>query len=669
MLRDRKNLFISDTGLLKRKCESHEQLVLPQVMKDTIYEQLHINMGHLGPDRVFELARQRVYWPGMHREIADFISNRCQCLARKKPRVLPQAPMQSIITSAPMDLVAFDYLHLEKSSGGYEYIMIISDHFTRYTQAYATRNKSSVTAAKCFYDDFVLKFGLPGKILHDQGREWENKLFDDLRKLSGVHDLRTTPYHPQTNGLVERMNSTVLQMLRTLTGEEKKKWHSSLSKMMHAYNCTKHDSTGFSPFYLMFGSHPRIPMDFMLGEDEQRQTKPKLYTKYAEEWEARMKIAYEIANQRSINSKEYQKARKDKRRLALPLAIGDRVLAKNVETGGPGKLRSYWQDNVYIVKDVKENGVVYTIVREEDGKGTWTVHRNMLTPCEHLIIDEPVDVDTGLAKRVTRSSRSSPAVEQNEECNSSSDSDDELSFLPALSALSETAAIPTTEPTTDEKSDLTTNEELLTVSRGMMSSTNGENETTKGTTEPTTDEQNDLTTNEELLTLSREMISSTNGENEATKATTMPSKTSKEMIILQAEMPSADNECTSSETLQEPAVIDDDNGAASSANSEDEDSISTESNEKPEDQQLEEEGRRRRSIESRLNCLRERRKLREERGSETQVDILLNKWRKKCDQLKQAKDGTTANTVLPVTSTPRQSTRVKKAPDLFVPTF
>ena len=103
-------------------------------------------------------------------------------------------------------------------------------------------------------------------------------------------------------------------------------------------------------------------MDFMLGEDEQRQTKPKLYTKYAEEWEARMKIAYEIANQRSINSKEYQKARKDKRRLALPLAIGDRVLAKNVETGGPGKLRSYWQDYVYIINDVKENGVVYTIV-------------------------------------------------------------------------------------------------------------------------------------------------------------------------------------------------------------------------------------------------------------------------------------------------------------------
>ena len=95
------------------------------------------------------------------------------------------------------------------------------------------------------------------------------------------------------------------------------------------------------------------------------------------------------------------------------MAIGDRVLVKNVETGGLGKLRSYWQDNVYIVKDVKEK--VLVIVQEEDGRGTWTVHHNMLTPCEHLIIDEPVDVDTGLAKRVTRSSKRSPAVEQERE--------------------------------------------------------------------------------------------------------------------------------------------------------------------------------------------------------------------------------------------------------------
>ena len=186
------------------------------------------------------------------------------------------------------------------------------------------------------------------------------------------------------------MNRTVLQMLRTLTDAEKTKWHNSLSKVIHAYNCTKHDSTGYSPFFLLFGRHPRIPIDLMLGDTVQSHG-PKLYTKYAKEWEEQMHLAYEIANQRSIEHKEYDKARRNKGRLAQPLMIGDRVLAKNVETGGPGKLRSYWQDEVYVVKDVKENGVVYTVAKEKDGSGVWTVHRKMLFPCEHLILEE---VDT-----------------------------------------------------------------------------------------------------------------------------------------------------------------------------------------------------------------------------------------------------------------------------------
>ena len=83
-------------------------------------------------------------------------------------------------------------MHLEKSSGGYEYILVIVDHFTRFAQAYPTKN-----------NDFVLRFGFPAKILHDQGREFENKLFHQLERLSEVQRLRTTPYHPQTNGKAE----------------------------------------------------------------------------------------------------------------------------------------------------------------------------------------------------------------------------------------------------------------------------------------------------------------------------------------------------------------------------------------------------------------------------------------------------------------------------------
>lgn len=218
-----------------------------------VLKELHDKMGHLGSDRVLHLARERFYWPRMQSDVELDVKHLCRCVKQKPPRLKTRAPLQPIIRSLPFELVSIDFLHLEKSSGGFEYILVIVDHFTRYAQAYPTRNKAGKNVADKLHNDFLLRFGFPAKIHHDQGGEFESQLFRRLEQLSGVQHSRTTPYHPQRNGQVERFNRTLLDMLRTVPDNEKYNWKDHVNKVIHAYNCTRNDSGGYSPFFFLFG--------------------------------------------------------------------------------------------------------------------------------------------------------------------------------------------------------------------------------------------------------------------------------------------------------------------------------------------------------------------------------------------------------------------------------
>ena len=296
LLRDRNKLFFDKDEVLWRKASGCDQIVLPLKHRDMIFKALHTNMGHLGAARVHQLARQRVYWPKMQEDTNQFTQQRCRCVAQRRRRQEAVAPLVSIQSSMPMEIVAIDFLHLEKSSTGCEYILLLVDHFTRYAQAYPTKNKSALTAAKNIFDDFVLRFGLPARILHDQGREFDNRLFHELERFCGIVRSRTTPYHPQSNGTCERMNSTLLHMLRTLAESEKPGWHRHVNKLMAAYNATTHSSTGYSPHFLLFGQEPLLPLDVILSSHLGGTQRVHSYNNFITEWEARMKEAYEIAH-------------------------------------------------------------------------------------------------------------------------------------------------------------------------------------------------------------------------------------------------------------------------------------------------------------------------------------------------------------------------------------
>ena len=249
------------------------------------------------------------------------------------------------------------------------------------------KNKSARTVAQKLYNDFVLRFGFPVKIHHDQGGEFENRLHRELEQLCGVGHSRTTPYHPQGNGQVERFNRTLLNMLRTLPETRKSRWADHLNQVVHAYNCTRNEATGFSPFYLLFGRHPRLPIDLIFGID--RTANQGSHTQYVAQWQKAMSEAYELASKRANEGSDRAKQRYDHHVRSSVLQPGDRVLVRNLrERGGPGKLRSHWEDRIHVVISRKGgDSPVYEVKPEIGPGGARILHRNLLLPSNHLPVD------------------------------------------------------------------------------------------------------------------------------------------------------------------------------------------------------------------------------------------------------------------------------------------
>ena len=169
-------------------------------------------------------------------------------------------------------------------------VLIITDHFTRFAQAYPSKNMSAKTTAELFFHNFVVHYGLPMRIHSDKGANFVGKVMTELCQLLKIDKSSTTPYHPMGNGMCERFNRTLCDMLGTLDPTAKRDWKTHIGPLVHAYNCTQHESTGYSPYYLMFGRHPRQPVDLAFGLDIE-PSKPKSLLQYTKSLWDRLKQA------------------------------------------------------------------------------------------------------------------------------------------------------------------------------------------------------------------------------------------------------------------------------------------------------------------------------------------------------------------------------------------
>lgn len=384
MLREMSRFELKD-GLLyrRRQCDNKQmyQLVLPHVLKSSVLSSLHNEMGHVGVERTLELARSRFYWPKMSSDVESKVKT-CERCVKRKSQPEKAAPLVSIKTSRPMELVCMDFLSLEPDSHNTKDVLVITDHFTKYAIAIPTKDQKATTVARCLWEQFLVHYGFPERLHSDQGRDFESLIIKELCTLVGIKKTRTSPYHPRGNP-VERFNRTLLSMLGTLKEKEKKKWREYVKPLAHAYNCTRNDVTGFSPYELMFGRQPRLPIDIAFGLPV-RDSSVTSHSQYVKNLKSYLTASYQLAMSNAKKVADKNKRRFDMRVREASLEIGDRVLVRNLRLRSKHKLADRWESTVYVVQQRAGDLPVYTVCPEGQDGPTRTLHRDLLLPCGFL---------------------------------------------------------------------------------------------------------------------------------------------------------------------------------------------------------------------------------------------------------------------------------------------
>lgn len=342
--------------------------------------------GHLGEEKTLQKLKDRFYWPGYWKSVQEWCHTCPACSQRKTPTPKNLAPLQSVTVSSPMQMVAIDILGpLPLTVAGNKYILVAADYFTKWIEAYAIPNQEATTIAHKLLDEMFCRFALPEKLHSDQGRQFEAEVTTQLCQFLQIEKTRTTPYHPQSDGLVERFNRTLLNMLSTCSMEHPSDWDLYLSKLCLAYNSSVQSTTGYSPFFLMFGREARLPIDLIYNLDgKQEDDKDKSYPTYVNKQREQFVEAYEKVRQNISQKQCYQSQQYNHKIHGKPFDKGDLVWLFNpaIKRGQSRKFHRPW-GGPYRICD-KLSDVTYRIQHTGNNKCK-VVHFNRMKRCPENI--------------------------------------------------------------------------------------------------------------------------------------------------------------------------------------------------------------------------------------------------------------------------------------------
>ena len=326
----------------------------PESMKNTILKDAHTTWdgGHGGELRTLNRITRSFWWPGITNDIDKFIHKCLRCQASKGKKPAP-APLQNLpLCEAPNERVHIDLFGELKhaSPGGNRFIMVMTDAFTKYTELAAIPDKKAETIAQTFFERWVCRYSVPKVIVTDNGREFANKVVDDLCARLNVEHRLTSPYHPQANSSAESYNRQIIKYMRSMMDKatDTLDWEEFLPALMFSYNTHVHQATQQSPFFLTFLHDPRLPyFDLdrprpLYGEDYVTHTWKIL--------QESLKVARDSLKRQSVTAKHYH----DKKAKERCIMLGDSVLVHfpNPPLKANAKFHRFWQGPYKVVRTI-----------------------------------------------------------------------------------------------------------------------------------------------------------------------------------------------------------------------------------------------------------------------------------------------------------------------------
>ena len=302
---NRRDGLILENGLLYHKTrltktgEDLWHFIVPKSHRGIVLDGCHCEAAHQGQHCSISLMQERFWWPGMTWDMINKVKN-CAC-CKKYEGAPPIAKLQKLPCSGPGELLHIDFTTIEETVGLHEEpvirnVLVMQDHFSKHVVAYVVKDQKARTAAEALRSGYFGLFGAPAYLLSDKGKSFTATVVEDLCTLYGVKKLRTSSYHAQTNGQVERMNQTLIHLIGKLDEDKKACWSKHLPELLMAYNSKCSAVTGYSPHFLLFGRRPRILVEYLFPTLQDMPHKSKLEESVALH-QNRLKEAFAMARQ------------------------------------------------------------------------------------------------------------------------------------------------------------------------------------------------------------------------------------------------------------------------------------------------------------------------------------------------------------------------------------